>query len=855
MSSTAAAATMSFHGGSGNDVISGGSGNDVLIGVEGADWMAGGSGKDVFVYQDASDSTTKNWDRIIDFAQGQDKIDLVALLGSTTDLAWGNKTAICNGVWYQNVGCDTIVFADINGDSVADFKIELRSASGLTLTSRDFIGVSNPPVITSGHQAASVTEIADNAPSENAITHLRDGTIRFTDADWDDTHAASFAAQGADYRGTFTLDPVNQAGSSVGWHFSVADSALDSLAAGQKLTQDYLVKISDNLGGFDTELVTLTLTGTNDAATITGNASGNVTEDGTLVALGDLNVSDVDNGESRFQDLSKASLAGVFGDFKFHAATGEWSYTLDNGAAKVQALDTGDMVHDSLTVKSFDGTASSTITVAITGANDAPVTSDDAATTDEDHEVHGTVANNVTDADDNAFNFSTMGVTPAGLTFNANGSWDFNPKGQFDYLGKDASTEVSFQYQANDGEVDSNVSTVTIGIAGRNDAPVALADDNTGDSVIESGVTPGDPSATGNVLANDTDIDVGDTKTVMRVEGDPNAVGDFVRGDYGLVLIEDNGTWTYLLDNTDSDTNALAQGASATDVFRYTMEDANGASSLNFLTIHITGTNDAPVALADDANANDVETSGNVLENDDDPDTGDSVVVTAVSGSGNHGDLGDPAFGTYGFVIMDEDGHWGYCLNDGATDAIAEGTSVDDVFAYTIEDEHGAAASSTLTIHVAGTGTTPVVTSLASSAANLSVTDGASAGDGGTGGNGSNNAPVAVADDAIFDKAGNFGDVLGNDMDPDAGDSLIVTEVSANGNPGGLGDPVFGTYGFAIFDESGSWSYQLNAGATDGLAQGASVDDVFGYTIADTSGATASSTLTIHITDTGDFIL
>ena len=54
---------------------------------------------------------------------------------------------------------------------------------------------------------------------------------------------------------------------------------------------------------------------------------------------------------------------------------------------------------------------------------------------------------------------------------------------------------------------------------------MAVADGNGGDAVTESGVNPGntpfagDPSATGNVLTNDTDVDTGDTKTVTAVNG------------------------------------------------------------------------------------------------------------------------------------------------------------------------------------------------------------------------------------------------------------------------------------------------------------------------------------------------
>src|SRR5206468_1049285 len=49
------------------------------------------------------------------------------------------------------------------------------------------------------------------------------------------------------------------------------------------------------------------------------------------------------------------------------------------------------------------------------------------------------------------------------------------------------------------------------------------------------------------------------------------------------------------LNNTDTDTNALAQGESASDVFTYTITDSQGATASSTLTIAITGTNDKPV--------------------------------------------------------------------------------------------------------------------------------------------------------------------------------------------------------------------------------------------------------------------
>ena len=152
----------------------------------------------------------------------------------------------------------------------------------------------------------------------------------------------------------------------------------------------------------------------------------------------------------------------------------------------------------------------------------------------------------------------------------------------------------------------TDTSTVTVTIGGANDAPVAVADSA---AVTEAGVADGGntpfadtPTATGNVLNNDTDVDHGAVlkPTMAAVDGDANNVGTTVTGTYGSVTINSDGTYSYTLnDATGSPADHLAQGQTATDTFAYTTTDEHGATSSSTLTINITGTNDAPVAIAD----------------------------------------------------------------------------------------------------------------------------------------------------------------------------------------------------------------------------------------------------------------
>ncbi|TPK78160.1 hypothetical protein FJ936_30355, partial [Mesorhizobium sp. B2-4-13] len=156
-------------------------------------------------------------------------------------------------------------------------------------------------------------------------------------------------------------------------------------------------------------------------------------------------------------------------------------------------------------------------------------------------------------------------------------------------------------------------------------APVGVNDTNAADQVREAGVGPGntpfagDPTAAGNVLLNDTDSDDGQASLVVSAvrtgaeagAGSAGTVGSALVGTYGSLTLNANGTYTYALNNSDVDTNALANGVTVSEVFTYTVRDPHGLTDTAQLTITITGTNDAPIAVAD-TNAGDAVTEAGV---------------------------------------------------------------------------------------------------------------------------------------------------------------------------------------------------------------------------------------------------
>jgi len=162
------------------------------------------------------------------------------------------------------------------------------------------------------------------------------------------------------------------------WNVFVVDTShpvFQSLAAGQTWTYSITYNVSDGITAVP-DTINITLTGSNDAAVISGITRGSVTEDSPLAATGSLTVSDIDTGEAGFRS---GSFAGSYGSLTLNT-TGDWSYTLNNSLAAVQALTAGQSLTDSVSVQSRDGTTQ-LISLTILGADDITLTGTAAADT------------------------------------------------------------------------------------------------------------------------------------------------------------------------------------------------------------------------------------------------------------------------------------------------------------------------------------------------------------------------------------------------------------------------------------------------------------------------------------------
>jgi len=489
--------------------------------------------------------------------------------------------------------------------------------------------------VTGVNDAASISGTASGAVTED-VTPAAGGTLSVSDVDHTENVFAAVdpsALVGA--YGSFTF-------ANGTWDYTLNNASADvqALAAGET-AHDYLtVKSKD---GTATQVIDVTITGTNDAASISGTASGAVTEDGTLAAGGTVSVSDVDHGENVFAPVDPSALVGAYGSFTF--TNGTWDYTLNNVSADVQALAAGEVAHDQLSLTSKDGTGHQTIDVTITGTNDAASISGTAtgvATEDGTLTAGGTLSVSDVDHGENVFapvDDSALTGAYGSFTF-VDGTWGYtlsNDAGNVQSLTQGEAVHDKLVVDSKDGTAHQ---TIDVTITGTNDA-ASISGTATG-AVTEDG-TP----ATGGTLSV-SDVDHGEN---VFAPVDDSAL----TGAYGSFTFAD-GTWGYTLNNDAGNVQSLTHGESVHDKL---VVDSKDGTAHQTIDVTIVGTNDlasitggATGAVTEDGTLN---AGGSLAVSD--VDHGEAT-FESVADSSLHGTYGDFTFDT-------STGAWTYLLRNG----------------------------------------------------------------------------------------------------------------------------------------------------------------------------------------------
>lgn len=734
-------------------------------------------------------------------------------------------TAVVNG--------DNTVTFDPGGDF--DFLGKGESTTvELTYTISDGSGATATSTVTftiSGVNDAP-DAIDDSATTDEDSVVTIDAIANDTDPDTSDDLLIIGFDQPA--KGSVTLNSQNQLVFDPGSDFQ----DLDEMQS-ETVTFDY--SISDGNGGTDTATITVTVTGSDDPTAT--NPDSAVTDENTPLVV-DVLANDTDPDSN---DIP-LTVTGIT-----QPPAGQGSVAISNGGADVTftpGTDFDDLaIGESETVNftyTTDTGPTETVTVTVEGRNDAPVAVNDTGAVNEDatlvvNAANGVIETNDTDADGtDVLEVSAIRTGPEGgtgvgalvgnplvgtygtLTLNADGSYNYAAdQDAADPLAVGVAATDTFTYEISDGNGGGDTAELVITITGTNDAPLpnppggtpgvdpGVYDDS--NTIAEDAAVP----ATGNVLANDVDPDTGGMLAVSEVNGVAGNVTNPVVGTYGTVTIDQDGSYSYVLDNANPVVQALAVGESTTDTFTYTADDSNGGTATATLTITINGTNDVPPSnppggtpgvdfgVYDDSNSIEEDefpnnVIGNVLANDLDPD-GDTLTVSEVNGVAAN--TGSQVAGTYGEVAINEDGSYNYVLDNSnpAIQALAVGATTTDSFTYTADDGNGGSATATLTITITGT----------------------------------NDGPVAADDNGVGDEDNDItGNVVTNDTDIDGDSPLIVV---------GNTDPSNGTL---IIAANGAYTYTPNPNFNG--------TDSFTYTIEDPTGATDTASVTLTVNPVND---
>ncbi len=328
------------------------------------------------------------------------------------------------------------------------------------------------------------------------------------------------------------------------------------------------------------------------------------------------------------------------------------------------------------------------------------------------------------------------------------------------------------------------------------DAPIAAKDKV---SVAEDG-----DAGTGSVLTNDregADGDVTVTATGPGSSVSSDGVGSEVVGKYGSLTLAADGSYTYTLDNTNTEVDSLKSGGSLTEIFSYQITDADGSTSIATLTITIEGANDAPTASVD------------ALTTQEDTPVSGTIEASDVEGDDLSFDLVAQPDG--GKVTLNDDGTFTFTPDDNVNGDIT--------FKVTVSDGNGGTTTVEVTVKVEAVNDLPKVTGETASTPEDTPLDSSS-------------------DDSLPG-------LLDNDSDIETDhDSLVVVDVRVDGMSESIdvGETVtIDGVGKLTVEADGAWRFE------PALNYHGKVPTIT-YTVSDGEGGTSTATLDITVTPVDD---
>ncbi|CDT67325.1 Putative biofilm-associated surface protein [Vibrio coralliirubri] len=398
---------------------------------------------------------------------------------------------------------------------------------------------------------------------------------------------------------------------------------------------------------------------------------------------------------------------------------------------------------------------------------------------------------------------------------NEDGTWTFVANSPYDELADGEQIQDSTTVQTSDG----GEQVITVTIIGTDDAAVATDDSGSVTEDIDVDEITNQLVTSGQIVITDVDSDT----PTFSADGEFNFVGSTNESQLGVLSIDPDGAWTYVVNNDD--VQYLDDDEFVTEV--YTVTASDGTTSEVIITINgaddpsdITegeGDSDTGEVTEDvdvDLESNNLITSGTLTITDvDDND------VAAFQPNGVFNPEGSTNDTALGMLTITDDGEWTYVVDNDDVQYLDDDEFVTEVYTVTAID--GTTSEVTITI------------------------------------NGADDPSEITVGEGDSDMGEVTEDV---DVDPESNDlmatgTLTITDVDANDvaafEPNGTFNPEGSTnetaLGMLTITDDGAWTYVVDNDDVQYLDDDEFVTEV--YTVTAIDGTTSEVTITINGAD------
>ncbi|WP_323155087.1 Ig-like domain-containing protein, partial [Pseudomonas alvandae] len=819
--------------------------------------------------------------------QGADRIptgpDSGPIIGGTFTGTYGTLVLNPNGTYTYTLNTSDPQFVALHGggNGTETFAYTLTDADGDTSTANLVLQVHNndDPVIingldTEGGELTLQEKNLSDGSSPDAPALTQNGTFTVTALDGVQTLSVGgiTVVSGGAVAGfpqsittalgnTLTVTGFNAATGVVSYSYTLLDNEAHPNANGaNSLGEQFSVVVTDDngttaTGNLDVNIVDDLPKAVDDSNASTASES-NLTLTGSVLTNDTQGADHVASGP-----ITPGTFTGTYGTLVLNA-DGSYTYTLNTSDADFKGLHGGGNGTETFayTLTDADGDTSTANLVLQVHNNDDPViingldTEGGELTLQEKNLSDGSSPDAPALTQNGTFTVTALDgvqtLSVGGITVVSGGAVAGFPQSITTALGNTltvtgfnaATGVVSYSYTLLDNEAHPNANganslgeqfTVVVtddnGTTATGNLDVNIVDDLPTAHADSASVDEGG-TVSGNVLNNDeggADGPAASGAVVgVRAGGDTStsAIGGLdtqINGAYGYLTLDANGNAVY-----HSNPNAVS-APGATDVFTYTVRDADGDESTTTITIDVhtscfVAAPDHEISVHEsalDLNQDGQDLAPGTVTGSDPGATGETATgslvdaVTGAIGAVTFALVGN-ATGAYGQLLLNPDGSYTYTLTSPASTSPAANdgpNALSESFTYQATDSLGNTVTSTIVINIV------------------------------------DDVPQAHCDTAAVVEGGTVsGNVLDNDvLGADGGAVVGVRAGGDTSNPvtGGLNTQINGTYGYLTLDANGNAVYHSNPGSVGE----AGATDVFTYTVRDADGDESTTTVTIDV--------